>query len=131
MNKRYFSSLILNDRIECDMVFDIVQWRSEEHPPPTQKLGFGPPSWILQRVVTWRQSGFGPLRTVPLSVMRGSTATWETTQIMNAWNETIYKRLLSAGITSRKSSKMFAGSDHKSRETVCEDPLGSHPGHQD
>ncbi|GFW61328.1 putative DD41D transposase [Trichonephila clavipes] len=37
---------------------------------PLQSVDLGPPSWILQRVGTWRQSGFGPPRALGHPAMR-------------------------------------------------------------
>ncbi|GFW82213.1 uncharacterized protein TNCV_5056881 [Trichonephila clavipes] len=54
----------------------VDQWRNGEHFVPPSKSGFGPPSWILLRVGTWWQSGFGPPIILGLPAMwglRGST----------------------------------------------------------
>ncbi|GFW27863.1 hypothetical protein TNCV_767431 [Trichonephila clavipes] len=60
--ERFSEDLALMSGCIILLVNAFNQWRNGEHLGPPAKSGFGLPSWILQRVGTWRESGCGPSR---------------------------------------------------------------------
>ncbi|GFW60296.1 hypothetical protein TNCV_1843761 [Trichonephila clavipes] len=70
------------------------QWRNGEHLDSLANSGFGPPSWILQRVGTWRQSGFEAPRTLPPAIQECTLHHWVKIWAMRWLGKVLENRLM-------------------------------------